>query len=124
MTGTPGGRCRALLLAGAVAALTVSSSCAVPGPRAGNPFEGPEQGEEIEILVRNMNFSQVTVYTARAGAGRRLGVVPGKGEATFRLRWFLPEIRLRYRPLAGDDFLTETISVAPGDLLELVVPYR
>lgn len=96
----------------------------MPALQAGNPFEDSEQGEEIEILVRNFNFTQVTVYTARAGAGRRLGVVPGKGEATFKLRWFLPDIRLRVRPLAGDDFYTETITVAPGELLELVVPSR
>lgn len=96
----------------------------MPALQAGNPFEDSEQGEEIEILVRNFNFNQVTVYTARSGSGRRLGIVPGKGEATFKLRWFLPDIRLRVRPLAGDDFYTETITVAPGELLELVVPSR
>ena len=93
--------------------------------RAGeDPFEERAAAEEIEILVRNNNFSQVTVYTARAGSGRRLGIVPGKGEATFKLRWTLPDIRLRVRPLAGREFFTETLSVAPGELLELVIPPR
>ncbi len=98
--------------------------CATLHGAADDPFEERAAAEEIEILVRNNNFSQVTVYTARAGSGRRLGIVPGKGEATFKLRWTLPDIRLRVRPLAGREFFTETLSVAPGELLELVIPPR
>ncbi len=115
---------RPFLLLACTATLLGPPGCTTGGPRADNPFGEQEQGEEIEILVRNLNFSQVTVYTARGGSGRRLGIVPGKGEATFRLRWFLPDLRLRVRPLAGRDFYTETITVAPGELLELVVPSR
>lgn len=113
-----------LCLACAAALLAPLGGCATPTLQADNPFEERDRDDEIEILVRNLNFSQVTVYTARAGSGRRLGTVPGKGEATFRLRWFLPDLRLRVKPLAGDDFHTETITVAPGELLELVVPSR
>ncbi len=103
--------------------------CALPGcgvlrGTPGDPFEERAAEEEIEILVRNLNFSQVTVYTARAGSGQRLGIVPGKGEATFKLRWTLPDIRLRVRPLAGREYYTETLSVAPGELLELIIPPR
>lgn len=109
----------------ALLCLALAPGCTMPrAPRAGDPFEERARAEEIEILVRNLNFSQVTVYTARGGSGQRLGIVPGKGEATFRLRWTLPDIRLRVRPLAGREFFTETITVAPGELLELVVPVR
>ena len=110
-------------LAFAVALLPVVG-CASLGKPADNPFDERVQDDEIEILVHNLNFSQVTVYTARGGSGKRLGIVPGKGEATFKLRWFLHDIRLRVKPLAGNDFYTETITVAPGELLELVVPSR
>lgn len=116
-------RSRAFLFLACAAVVVAPLGCALPGQRAGDPFEA-ERGEEIEILVRNRNFSQVTVYTARAGSGQRLGIVPGLGEATFKLRWFLPDIRLRVRPLAGNEFYTETITVAPGEVLELVVPSR
>ncbi len=98
--------------------------CAALRGTAEDPFEERAAMQEIEILVRNHNFSQVTVYTARSGSGQRLGIVPGKGEATFKLRWTLPDIRLRVRPLAGQEFYTETLSVAPGELLELIVPPR
>ena len=105
--------------------LCLAQGCATPfGSRAENPFAEGAGVEEIEILVRNHNFNQVTVYTSRGGSGRRLGIVPGKGEATFKLRWTLPDIRLRVRPLAGQEFFTETITVAPGELLELTIPPR
>ena len=109
----------------ALAALLFAlQGCAIPRGSESDPFEERASAEEIEILVRNLNFSQVTVYTARAGSGHRLGIVPGKGEATFKLRWTLPDIRLRVRPLAGREFYTETLSVAPGELLELIIPPR
>ncbi|MYE18246.1 MAG: hypothetical protein F4Y07_17380 [Gemmatimonadetes bacterium] len=82
------------------------------------------EGDEIQLLVRNLNFNQVTVYTARGASVRRLGIVPGKGEATFRMNWHLPDIQLRVKELAGDDYLTETLPVSPGDFLELILPIR
>ena len=92
---------------------------------ATNPMrQDPAVSEEVEILVRNNNFSQATVYTARGGSSQRLGIVPGKSEATFRTRWPLPDIQLRVKFLAGPDFLTETLPVAPGDLLELTLQAR
>ena len=84
----------------------------------------PRAAEDIEILVRNNNFSQATVYTVRGGASRRLGIVPGKGEATFQTRWPLPDIQLRVKFLAGSEFLTETMPVGPGELLELIIQAR
>lgn len=81
-------------------------------------------GDEIEILVRNDNFSQVTVYTARGRAFRRLGIVAGKGEAAFTTEWPLPDIQLRVKFLAGPDFYTETLPVSPGEVLELIIPAR
>ena len=91
---------------------------------AANPFGGGGQDDQIEILVRNDNFSQVTVYTARGRAFRRLGVVPGKGEAAFTTEWPLPDIQLRVKFLAGPDFYTESLPVSPGEVLELIIPAR
>jgi len=90
-----------------------------------NPMDpATMEGDEIQLLVRNLNFNQVTVYTARGASVRRLGIVPGKGEATFRMNWHLPDIQLRVKELAGDDYLTETLPVSPGDFLELILPIR
>ncbi len=91
----------------------------------GDPFDGPaDESSEIEIFVRNDNFSQVTIYTARGSSFRRLGIVPGKGEATFATEWYLPDIQLRVKFLAGPDYFTERLPVSPGELLELIVPSR
>lgn len=119
-------RSHAALAFTAVFALASLGACATaPEATATNPMrQDPAASEEIEILVTNHNFSQATVYTARGGASQRLGIVPGKGEATFRTRWPLPDIQLRVKFLAGPDILTETLPVAPGELLELILPAR
>ncbi len=109
-----------------VLAAVLLGGCAGSRGMDENPFTAVlAEASEIEILVRNYNFNQITVYTSRSGGSmRRLGTVPGKGEATFRTRWHLPQIQLRVRELAGDNYFTETLPVSPGDLLELIVPGR
>ncbi len=109
-----------------LALLLVVGACATTSGSTGDPFDAAAgEGEDIELLVRNLNFNQVTVYTSRGGSSiRRLGTVPGKGEATFTMRWHLPDLQLRVRELAGDEYLTETIPVSPGELLELIIPIR
>ena len=121
---TPAGhRLRLHLLA--ATALALMGACATANGTRTNPMEADlRESEEIEILVRNNHFSQATVYTARGGASMRLGIVPGKDEATFRTRWPLPDIQLRVKFLAGSDFLTETLPVAPGEVLELIIQAR
>ncbi len=103
----------------------VLAGCVATGGSRDNPLaRDAREAEQIEILVRNLHFSQATVYTARGGASRRLGIVPGKGEATFKTSWYLPDIQLRVKFLAGADFLTETLPVGPGELLELIIQSR
>ena len=106
--------------------IPVLAACMATDGSRDNPLDGDarRQAEQLEILVRNLHFSQATVYTARGGSVRRLGIVPGKGEATFKTSWYLPDIQLRVKFLAGADFLTETIPVGPGELLELIIPSR
>ena len=99
------------------------AGCLGTGGRADNPLGQDESGtEEIEILVRNHNFSQATVYIAPQLGTKRLGIVSGKSDATFKLQWHLPHIQLRVKYLAGREFLPETLAVRPDDLLELQLP--
>jgi len=109
----------------AAMALALLGACATANGTRTNPMEGdPRDSEEIEILVHNNHFSQATVYTVRGGASMRLGIVPGKDDATFRTRWTLPDIQLRVKFLAGSDFVTETMPVGPGEILELTILAR
>ena len=84
--------------------------------------EGARGPEEIQLLVRNDNFHQATVYTSPEHGSKRLGVVNGKSQATFRFEWHLPYLQLRIKFLAGSTVLTETLSVNSDDLLELIIP--
>lgn len=90
---------------------------------SGNPMEAGASGTElVELLVRNDNFHQATVYTSPEHGSKRLGVVGGKSKATFRFEWHLPYLQLRIRLLAGSTVLTETLSVESDDRLELIIP--
>ena len=106
------------------AASVVSLGCFAVAARSENPLAQGAQSErrEIELLVRNQNFNQATVYaTASGGSSRRIGVVGGHSQATLKFEWPFSYIRLRIRFLAGDEVLTETMAVFPGELLELVI---
>ena len=99
------------------------AGCMGTGGRADNPLEeGRADTEEVELLVRNQNFSQATIYISPEHGSRRLGTVGGKSDATFKFPWHLPHIQLRVKFLAGREFLTETLAVSPDDLLELLLP--
>ena len=101
------------------------SGCLGTGELRENPMDALGSGrDEIELLVRNHNFSQATIYTSREHGSKRLGIVNGKSEATLKFEWHLSEIRLRVKYLAGREFLTETLPVAPDDLLELILEAR
>ena len=106
------------------AALAFLSACATHGSGFLPPGHDLASAGEIEIVVRNGNFNQVTVYTVRSGAQRRLGIVGGKVEATFRTSWDYPDLQLRVKFLAGPDYFTETLPVSPGETLELFIPPR
>ena len=46
----------------------------------------------------------------------------GKGEATFRLTWYLPEIQLRIRFLAGGEVLSQPWTVGSGEVWTFIIP--
>ena len=97
-------------------ALLVAVGCITTG---GAPNE---EGGEVVIKVRNDNFNRATVYLSQDYGSRRLGIVPGKGEATFRLKWYLPEIQLRIRFLAGGEVLSQPWTVGSGEVWYFIIP--
>ena len=125
--GERGGRAqsiRSLSLLSAALVAIASAGCLATGTRGGNPLAEDDRSErrEIELLVRNQNFNQATVYaSASGGSSRKVGVVGGHSQATLKFDWPFSYIRLRIKFLAGDQVLTETMPVFPGELLELVI---
>ncbi len=77
--------------------------------------------QEISVHVQNLEFNDATVYIFRHSSRYRLGIVPGKGEKTFKTEWTLPDIQLEVSFLAGGGFVTDRIHVGPGDELELII---
>lgn len=119
----PASSSRRTLLFTALLAAAGLAGCMGTGGRSDNPLaEGATGKEVIELLVRNDNFHQATVYTSPEHGSKRLGIVNGKSKATFRFEWHLPYLQLRIRLLAGSTVLTETLSVDSDDRLELIIP--
>ncbi|MGI9626280.1 MAG: hypothetical protein ACR2QM_05545 [Longimicrobiales bacterium] len=109
---------RAILGAVSILALT---ACASTG--TANPLdEDGRRSNEIEVIVQNQDFNQVTVYTARGASYKRLGIVQGKSEGTFKTDWHYPDIQLRVKFLSGPDLITSRQGVTPGETLELIIP--
>ncbi len=105
--------------------LSLAVGCASGG--SSSPMEAMGQdrrSNEIEILVDNQNFNQVTVYTMRGASFQRLGIVQGKSQGAFKTDWYHPDIQLRVKFLSGPDLITDTQPVSPGELLELIIPPR
>lgn len=99
-------------------AVIAASACSTTGGPPG------EQGErtEVVIVVRNDNFNQATVYLSPDYGARRLGIVRGKSEARFKLDWYMPEIQLRIRFLAGGEVLSQPWTVGSGEVWTFIIP--
>jgi hypothetical protein len=112
---------RGILLGAASAAITACVSAS--GPPAEPSFAGWESADEIRLEVLNHNFADVTVWmVARDAARSRLGVVTGKTEETFVVPWaFTQPLRLEFDLLAGPRCQTRSMSVDPGDILQLEI---
>ncbi|MGD8322151.1 MAG: hypothetical protein PVJ02_17000 [Gemmatimonadota bacterium] len=119
------GHLRGAAMAGAVAVLTVLGGCATSGSgsRTGNPFGDRSERNEVQIKIRNFNFSDATVWVLTRGAQRkRLGVVTGKSDADFTVPWdFSQPMTMEFDLVAGPRCTTRPLEVDPGDVLELQI---
>lgn len=119
-------RTTGLATALAAALLLPLTGCASSGTgtAAVNPYsQDLEERREVRIDVRNFNFADATVWAlARGGDRTRLGIVTGKSSASFTLPWTFSEpLRLEFDLLADVRCMTESLTVDPGDVLELQI---
>lgn len=99
----------------------VLSACATAD--IGNPFTERPEANELSVMVENQGFDDARIYAVSLAGVQLLGPVPGKTTRTFSLGWRrLDDLRLRMDFLAGDTFDSNSIDVAPGDRVELVIP--
>lgn len=89
-----------------------------------NPFV-PSDGApgELDILVENQHFNDVTIYALRGGERIRLGNVNGKSDARFTLRWdFTLGVRFDISLIGGGSCATRELSVSGGDAIWVRIP--
>jgi hypothetical protein len=115
-----GSSLRAIALA--IAVLSACTAC-VTGNATENPFRAGRTGdEEVRLTVRNNDYRDATIYAYWNGARDRVGMVVGKTEETFTLRWRGEEIQLEVDFVAGGRYRTEVVPVYRGDHLEFHIP--
>ncbi|MGD2218278.1 MAG: hypothetical protein PVJ64_16090 [Gemmatimonadales bacterium] len=78
-------------------------------------------GREVTIEVENQNFYDARIYVLEYGRRRRLGSVPGNGTRTFQFRVDPTEVLFIIDFIGSDQLTTNTVTVNPGDDLELTV---
>ena len=87
----------------------------------------PEPQAKTTLKVQNQNFLDMDVFVWRNGQRIRLGMVAGLSTQLFTLQDDIvrtsPQLRFELHPIGGrGNARTETISVQPGDQVELTIP--
>jgi hypothetical protein len=86
-----------------------------------------EPSAETAVRVQNQNFLDMVVFVVRGGQRIRLGMVSGLSTQVFKLRpdivYNATELQFELHPIgARVNPRTETITVVPGDTVELTIP--
>jgi len=82
---------------------------------------------EVAVTVDNQNFLDMNVFLIRGGQRIRLGTVPGLSSRILMVRPDLigygTELQFELHPIGGRaNPVSETISVRPGDVIQLTIP--
>ena len=82
---------------------------------------------ETALTVDNQNFLDMNVYLVRSGQRIRLGMVPGLSKQILMLKPELigygTDLQFEVHPIGGRGSpITETISVKPGDVVQITIP--
>jgi hypothetical protein len=104
-----------------VALLLMLGGCVLPHHHA-RPQRGVQRREEpVRVHVDNQNFDDATIYAYVSGTRFRLGSVVGHREGDFTIPEHPLDVAFEVRLLADASFVTATVTVSPGDRLELVI---
>lgn len=112
---------RLLALALLAAGCGHAGKAAAPSP--------PAPRAATTVKVDNQNFLDMDIYVLSDGARFRLGMVRGLSTEVFTIPDDIvrisPQVRFELHPIGGRaNPRTETITVMPGDHLELTIPPR
>lgn len=86
------------------------------------------ESKPISLTVTNQNWLDVDIFAVRGGSRYRLGAVGGNSSATLRIpaaAMVRGEVQLMADPIGSNDvYMTEVISIAPDEQLQLTVAPR
>ena len=102
--------------------LMMNSACAARG--SATSWEDDLVREGITLEVDNQNFHDATLYATKRvddSYKKRIGVVGGLSEKTFRFWWQYQELRIVIDFLASRTTFSCTVQVSPGDIVGLVI---
>jgi len=86
-----------------------------------NAAPNPEN-RNIDLVVRNQNFYDATLYTlSPGGSRRRLGRVAGNTTETFTFPWSMLELRIEIQLLSVGSTVTNALPIDQGDEVELII---
>lgn len=105
----------------ATVALAVTiTACGAAQTGAGTPV-GRESQNQITIEVENRNFNDARIYLLVFSERTRLGQVPAQSTRTFSFPSGPNEVRIEVSFIGGGGFVTDPMSVSPGDELVLQI---
>ena|SRR5947207_681165 len=90
---------------------------------------GPREPDPRTTLrVQNQNFLDMNVYVLRGGQRIRLGTVPGLSTEVFTIPAYIVRsspLQFEAHPIGGlENPRSETISVQPGEEIQITIPPR
>jgi hypothetical protein len=111
---------RESIIAGLAALMIDAAGCATHHPSA-----AAAPPEPVEVTVNNSNYLDVDVFAVRGSSRSRIGSVTGLSSATFLVpanRAADGNLQLLVDPIGSNaTYLTDKISVSPGQHVELTV---
>jgi hypothetical protein len=101
------------------------SACASGGKRS---VSNDLESKSVSLTVTNQNWLDVNIFAVRGGSRYRLGAVGGNSSATLRIpagAMVRGEVQLMADPIGSNDvYVTDLISIAPDEQLQLTVAPR
>ncbi|TVR60496.1 MAG: hypothetical protein EA422_13790 [Gemmatimonadales bacterium] len=88
----------------------------------GDPFQGRDRSGPMVLEVMNDNFNDARIYTLWNGNRRRIGTVIGKTQESFEIPVGHGDLRVQVDFIAAGSFITDPITVWPGEVVQLVIP--